>query len=155
MARYRFTILPALLFAAQCSFAAEPPAPFENPEPEFHWLQLRNAHGLVTNLPASSREELSHRLVEFRANLRRRKVELDLAEEDGRFDVKDAVITAVLPGGLLYAAFRAQQHQQIQGRQLQMAEQMQDLQQDLIAFGVMPSESLMAAANHSRLAGAE
>jgi len=147
MAKHRLSLIPALLLVAQFAHAVEPAAAAAVSDGDSPWHQLQDAQGLVTNFPAWSRAELARKLVALRGNLRERAAELDSAEEESRFDVKDAVITAVLPGGLLYAAFRAQQHHQIQDRQQRVAEQVQDLKKDLVAFGVIPGASLIAAAH--------
>jgi hypothetical protein len=90
--------------------------------------------------------ELKARLAELQARLGQRKAELSVDEEAARFDAKDAVITLVMPGGLLYAAFRQQQHYQSASQFEQVSDQLDELRSDLVAFRVSADDSLVASA---------
>jgi hypothetical protein len=140
MLKLRLALVPALMFFVQTALAQEADTPSKN------WLDFEHSEGLTTNLPALSRAELKARLAELRARLGQRKAELSVAEEEARFDAKDAVITLVMPGGLLYAAFRQQQHHQTASQFEQVSDQLDELRSDLVAFRVIGDDSLLASA---------
>ena len=140
MLKLRLALVPALLFSAQIASAQG-----ADTQPG-GWLKVQHSEGLTINLPALSRAELKARLAELQARLSHRKAELSVHEEDARFDAKDAVITLVLPGGLLYAAFRQQQHHQTASQFEQVSEQLDELRSDLVAFRVIADDSLVASA---------
>jgi pyruvate/oxaloacetate carboxyltransferase len=140
MLKLRLVLVPALLFSAQTAMAQEADTSAES------WLEVEHAAGLTTNLPAPSKAQLKARLAELLARLRQRKAELSIDEEEARFGAKDAVITLVMPGGLLYAAFRQQQHHQTASQFEQVSAQLDELRSDLVAFRVVADDSLLASA---------
>jgi len=115
--------------------------------PEAGWLQTENAEGFVSNFPSLSRSELIRQLRELRTGLQSRKANLSAAEEEGRFDAKDAVITLVLPGGLLYAAYRQQRHHRIAAQEQEVSRQLEELKADLVAFRDISTDIVLASAD--------
>ena len=140
MLKLRLALVPALLFFAQMASAQD-----ADIQPS-GWLKVQHSEGLTINLPALSRDELKARLAELQARLGHEKAERSLNEEEARFDAKDAVITLVMPGGLLYAAFRQQQHHQTASQFEQVSAQLDELRSDLVAFRVIADDSLLASA---------
>jgi hypothetical protein len=140
MLKLRLALVPALLFFAQMASAQE-----ADLRPN-SWLKVQHTGGITINLPALPRAELKARLAELQARLSHQKAEFSINEEETRFDAKDAVITLVMPGGLLYAAFRQQQHQQAAGQFERVSEQLEELRSDLVAFRVIADDSLLASA---------
>lgn len=140
MLKLRLALVPALMFSVQTASAQEDDNAFKN------WLEFEHSEGLTTNLPTLPRAELKAQLAELQAELGERKAELSVEEEESRFDAKDAVITLVMPGGLLYAAFRQQQHHQTASQFEQVSDQLDELRSDLIAFRVIGDDSLLASA---------
>ena len=140
MLKLRLALVPALLFSAQMASAQD-----ADTQPS-SWLNVRHAEGLTVNLPALSRAELKTRLAQFQARMSQQKAELSINEEEARFDAKDALITLVMPGGLLYAAYRQQQHHQTASRFEQVSERLDELRSDLVAFRVTADDSLLASA---------
>jgi len=140
MLKLRLTLVPALLFAAQLASAQEAAYPATG------WLHIEHAGGLTTNFPVLPRSALKARLAELQSRLSHQRVELSLDEEESRFDAKDAVITLVMPGGLLYAAYRQQRHHQTANQVDQVSEQLDALHADLAAFRVVAADSLVASA---------
>jgi hypothetical protein len=140
MLKLRLALVPALLFSAQMA-----PAQDADPLPG-SWLKDQRSGGISVNLPTLPRSELKARLAALQARLRHQKAELTLNEEEARFDAKDAVITLVMPGGLVYAAFRQQQHHQAVGQFEQVSARLEDLRSDLVAFRVIADDSVLASA---------
>ena len=67
---------------------------------------------LAAQLPDVDREELVDLVTTLRSQLILRKQELVQAVEDSEFEGSDAILAAILPGGLLYAGFRKAHHEQ-------------------------------------------
>jgi hypothetical protein len=63
-------------------------------------------------LPAVDREELVDLILSLRSHLIVRKQVLVQAVEDSHFEGSDAILAAILPGGLLYAGFQKARHEQ-------------------------------------------
>ena len=136
----RLALVPALLFSTQMASAQD-----ADTQPT-GWLKVQHSGGLTSNMPALSRGELKARLAELQARLIHQKAKLSVNEEDARFNAKDAMITLVMPGGLLYGAFRQHQHHQAAGQFEQVSGQLADLRSDLVAFRVTADDSLLASA---------
>jgi len=142
----RLIVVSILLLFSQLTAAAEPDAADTGFAAKSQWFQTESPRGLISNFPMLPRSELSRQVGERRAALQSRKAGLAAQEEQGRFDAKDAVITLVLPGGLLYAAFRQQRHHRIAARAQQVSSELEALQEDLVAFRAIPADTLVASA---------
>jgi hypothetical protein len=133
----------AFLFGSPQAFAADLKKPESGSGSHSY---VHDSEGLRTNLPTLSREQLRSRLAAFRAILQREKAAMGVREEDARFDAKDAVITLVMPGGLLYAAYRKTQHIQVQNQADEISKELGALRSDLVAFRLIAPENLVAEA---------
>jgi pyruvate/oxaloacetate carboxyltransferase len=67
---------------------------------------------LAARLPDVDREELIDLVTTLRSRLILRKQELTQAVEDSDFEGSDAILAAILPGGLLYAGIQKARHEQ-------------------------------------------
>jgi hypothetical protein len=70
------------------------------------WLYVEQDNGLITNVPATEKHELLGSVNELKQSLSSEKEQLSNAVQEKKFSTKDAVITAVVPGGMLYASYR-------------------------------------------------
>ena len=146
MLNYRPIAVTVLLCFVQFAHAGALDAPDMDSDIQSQWFQTESPQGLTSNFPAVPRSELISQLSELRALLRNRKASLAVAEEDGRFDAKDAVITLVMPGGLLYAAYRQQRHHRIAAQEERVNDQLEALTTDLVAFQGISTDTLVASA---------
>lgn len=145
MLGYRLIVAPVLLCFGQFAQAGEIDAPAAGSNRQSEWFQTESPDGLVSNFPTVPRGELFRQLKELRADLKARKANLAAAQEDGRFDAKDALITLVMPGGLLYAAYRQQRHNRIEAQEGRVSTQLEELKADLLAFRVISADTLVAS----------
>lgn len=77
--------------------------------------------------------------------MQNRKDSLAVEEEEGRFDAKDAVISLVIPGGLLCAAYRQHRHNRIAAQQRQVSGQLEELETDLVVFRGISADNLVTS----------
>ena len=146
MLSYRPIVVSMLLSFAQFAHSAELDAERIGLVVESQWFQTESPGGLISNFPTLPRTELVRQMGELRAELQNRKASLAVEEEQGRFDAKDAVITLVMPGGLLYAAYRQQRHHRIAAHEQQVSSELEELQADLVAFRAIAADTLVASA---------
>jgi hypothetical protein len=71
---------------------------------------------------------------DLRSDLQGRKVRLSHQAETKEFTTKDGIITAILPGGLLYAAIKKQQHFQAVSKVKAVDEKLAELNDNLTEF---------------------
>jgi hypothetical protein len=96
------------------------------------WAQLTDRDGLVTQVPRVDRAVLLKRMTELRRRLSRHEEELEDAVEEKRLGVGDAIITAVIPGGLLYAGYRKHEWDEARDSLARVRKQLDTLSQTLI-----------------------
>lgn len=146
MLSYRLIVVSMLLFLPQFAHSAELDAARIGLAAQSQWFQTEDSRGLITNFPALPRTQLIRQMGELRAELQDRKASLAVEEAQGRFDAKDAVIALVMPGGLLYAAYRQQRHHRIAAHEQQVSSELEELQADLVAFRAIAADTLVASA---------
>ena len=73
-------------------------------------LFISQGNGLVINIPARETHDLLSQLQTFRTELKVNKDQFTTDVENTRFKTSDAIITIVMPGGLIYAANKKQRH---------------------------------------------
>jgi hypothetical protein len=80
----------------------------------------------------------------LRADLREESKALSTRVEDSRSGAKDALIAAIMPGGLLYAAFRKHSAGQARKELETVSNELEELNHDLLALQVTTGEVLVA-----------
>jgi hypothetical protein len=96
-----------LPIAILCTAFALPTARAEQPR-----VTAGTPGQLAIQLPGVDREELVDLVTTLRSQLILRKQELVQAVEESHFEGSDAILAAILPGGLLYAGFQKARHEQ-------------------------------------------
>ena len=92
-------------------------------------------------LPAA---ELLAQVRSLRSGLREESDALAARVEESRFGAKDALIAAIMPGGLLYAAFRKHSADQARKELESVSVELEELNHDLLALQVTTGEVLVA-----------
>ena len=96
------------------------------------WQQDRTLHaaagGLLYSLPQIDRQQLGDEISRLNLALKARQQELAGELEKSRMTAGDAVLAAVLPGGLIYAAVKQQRKARAEAELQQVAAQLEDLQ---------------------------
>ena len=106
-----FIVLIQISFVLQANDADMPASPLPDSK-GYILIQENEKSGLITSLPAVSINRLLEEMGEARSNLQAHKAELFRIAEARKFNINDGLITAVMPGGLLYAAIVQQRHRQ-------------------------------------------
>jgi pyruvate/oxaloacetate carboxyltransferase len=107
-------------------------------------LYVVQDNGLVANIPAHDASATLQHVQSFHSNLQTRQSQCAENVEETRFKAHDTLITIVMPGGLLYAAAKQQQHEQAKQAYTDVTQQLQELQQDLAHFQGTSSETAFA-----------
>lgn len=89
-------------------------------------------------LPDYDRVAMLDAVKKLRSELIQRKRELVQNVADGRLDGKDALITAILPGGLLYASYKKARYEQARDELARVSTDIEELSGDLLAMQAGP-----------------
>jgi len=111
------------------------------------WLSVDADSGLITVLSKPSTQALISQLVSFRAGLASRLTQLTRKVDKKRLDVKDGLITLVMPGGLLYAAYRTHEHQQAADRLAAVDIEMGVIGEDIAQLSIPVDGAVVALAD--------
>lgn len=144
MSLLRLGALLALLQISAASQAAEAGTPAgASSEP---WVEVNTGSGLITNLPAVNVNGLLAEMGEVRSSLQSRKEKLARAARASKFDLKDGLITVVVPGGLLYAMAVQQRHHRAMEKLAEVTVHLDNLTEEIIEFrSATTRQRLMAA----------
>jgi len=96
------------------------------------WQQERTLHtaagGLLYSLPQIDREQLGDEVSRLHLTLEARQRQLTGELDKSRLTAGDAVLVAVLPGGLLYAALKRHRTVRAEAELQQIAAQLEELE---------------------------
>lgn len=102
--------------------------------------------GLICEPVVRDRSQLMAQLRTQRSALMHYVRKLSDALEETRFTSKDAVLTAIMPGGLLYAAYRKNQSTQAQAQLAQARVRLDELEDDLDVLAGFAAPTVVATA---------
>lgn len=105
---------------------------------------VENSDGLVINEPRISQQELNDALIEnkYLVNVRSNKL-IEFIEEN-RITAKTGVMAAVMPGGLIYLAWRKTQLSEANDKLEGLQADINNLQSDVLALHVETGPILVA-----------
>lgn len=138
-ARYVVVIL-LTLFAIQVQAADWQQGPIQEGE----WFSVEHGNGLTSRLQFVPQGELLRQIRQLRRELLTRKAVLEQTVEDSSFGLKDALITALVPGGLLYAAQKTHSHEQAKKELAHVLAQFDELAMDLLRLKAASDEATVA-----------
>ncbi len=95
------------------------------------YMDYDNDNELVTNIPTLDTQELFLQVWQLNNSLQSKREKIAQSVKDSEFSVQDGVITAVVPGGLLYAAHKKLKHNQEKKKLAQVASQLDDVTEGL------------------------
>lgn len=93
-----------------------------------------NQGGLVFDIQKMDPSLLAEKIEKLRATFIRRQHELKQLVTSKKLNAGDALITIIMPGGLLYAGYRKQELEQAKTALLVVTEEIKELSNDLIIF---------------------
>ena len=119
---------PFILFAIFCSAGMQQTANAEQTS-----APVFNTGPFVIQLPAVDHAALIEQVTTLRSQLIERKQVLAQTVEDKKLDSGDAIITAIMPGGLLYAGYKKARYEQARNELAQVNADIESLSGDLLA----------------------
>jgi pyruvate/oxaloacetate carboxyltransferase len=108
------------------------------------WLYVEQDSGLVTNLPATEKRELIGSVKELRQSLSNKKVQLSTRVEKKKFTTKDTLISAVVPGGMLYASYKMASYKKAKTQLDNVTTQIEELTLDEVWLADITGETRVA-----------
>jgi hypothetical protein len=128
-----FLALATVPVAAFAEMAAEP---ITTDTPHVLQLHTVNAAGFYVDLPALNHNQLLGLIRTYQDSLVQREEALTKFLDEHQLDVKDALITVIMPGGLLYAAVKKGNLEQAQAELAEINDDMDELARDLLAMQI-------------------
>jgi len=131
--------LVALLFSTitlQTAVAGEVPT-VQPPADIYVMAGYTDADGFVVEIPAIDPQLLAEELKDLQAELLLRRAELVTAVKDLALDGTDAIISVLLPGGLIYAGYRKHEYEMARHDLVEVNAEIEELAHDLSNFDVM------------------
>ncbi len=119
----------------------------EEQAPLNHYISIDQGGGLMVILPVSGEQAFLNRLAVYHSDLKKQRAGYADQVENTKFDVKDALITVIMPGGLLYAAAKQQQHNQAKADLLYISNQLSELKSDMHQLALKSSIQSFAMLN--------
>ena len=121
-------------FMLQTAHAEQAPAP----------APISDLNQFTIQLPDVDREALIEQLRTLRSQLIQRKQALVQSVADKKLDGKDAVITAIMPGGLLYAGYKKVRYEQAKNELARVSTDIEEYSDDLLAMQPSPAQVVVA-----------
>jgi hypothetical protein len=110
-------------------------------KPDRNWYHSTNDAGFHAALPVVTRNRLIEMVRGYQAVLAYRQQDITQYLDENRMDASDALITIIMPGGLLYAAVRKANLEQAQAELSEITDAIAELSRDLGAIRAMQSAS--------------
>ena len=98
----------------------------------------------IIQLPDVDRETLIEQVEMLRSQLIQRKQALVQSVADKKLDSSDAIITVLMPGGLLYAGYKKVRYEQAVNELAQVSADIEEFSRDLLAMQPMPMKMAIA-----------
>jgi hypothetical protein len=140
------TIFCTSLFCSSAVFAAGNERENSTTQPEYRQWTHTDDQGFTTCLPVLTNSQLLTQVEKLRQQLASEQRELAGFLESNRPTGKDALIVAIMPGGLLYAAYKLNKVQQAKRHLALVDDHLADFGRDLIALETMATERMVAQA---------
>jgi len=100
--------------------------------------------GLIVQLPTTTPAELVRQIQALRIKLLARQLELDKILAESEFDSTDALITLIVPGGMVYAAIREVMHKQASSQLENVTSELGYLSKDLEMLKLTAGENTVS-----------
>ena len=107
-------------------------------------LSIPDSDRFIVQLPAVDRAALAEELGALRSELIQRKQVLAQIVEDRKLDGNDAIITAIMPGGLLYAGIRKARYERARDELARISTDIAELSDDLQAMQSASAPTVVA-----------
>jgi hypothetical protein len=125
------TLLGNLVVSANA--LAEQDVHQETRQAPLDWVETTGPRGLVGQVPDVDPQQLAENIEVLRDELLENQQQLVRTVEKTRMGAGDAVITAIMPGGLLYAGYRKREHSRARTALAAVSAAIEELTRDLAA----------------------
>ncbi len=115
--------------------------------PQNQFICLDQGDGLRVTIPIFEEQALLNRLAVYHSDLNKQRSNYADRLENTKFDVKDVLITVIMPGGLIYAAAKQQQHNQVKTDLQDISKQLAELKLDMNQLALKSSMQSVAMLN--------
>ena len=109
------------------------------------WLYINQGGGLIANIPAYETYQVLSQAQNVRSELKAQKNKSVEEVENTRFKTSDAIIAAIMPGGLIYAAHKKQKHHQAKEELKTVTAQLNGLDEGLNFLKIASSKETFAS----------
>ncbi|MDH3526230.1 MAG: hypothetical protein OEN52_01735 [Gammaproteobacteria bacterium] len=133
--RHHLVILCTLLgnVVASTGVLAEQAVNHDTHQNELIWAETTDRNGFMGHVPTVDTQQLAGRIEMLRDELLQQQQDLARKVEETRLDAGDAIITVIMPGGLLYAGYRKRAHSHATNDLAAANEVIEELTRDLAA----------------------
>jgi len=104
----------------------------DNDSQQQAWLTIKHDHELISNIPAPATDALLNQSRQLLVILDAKQATMSQTVQDATFDAKDALISIIMPGGLLYASHRKLSHIQAKEQLTQVVSERDELAMDIL-----------------------
>ena len=111
------------------------------------WTESTGSDGLSRNLPTVETQLFTRRIQDLQTRLIRHASELEIEAEEKELGVSDAIIAAIMPGGLIYAGIRQHDCNQTKAALREVKALMKTLAQDILAYQYATGSVVVAQLN--------
>ncbi len=133
--QHHLVILSTLLatMLATGSVLAEQGISHETHQFNLDWVETIDRYGFVGHVPAVDPQQLAQNIETLHDDFVQNQQYLARKVEDTRLNTGDAVITVIMPGGLLYAGYRKREHSRAKNDLAAISGVIEELTSDLAA----------------------
>ena len=98
-------------------------------------LTMVGPHGFITRLQVVDADTLAEQVQQLRSELIARKQQLVAEVDEKKLDSGDALLTVLMPGGLLYAGYKKAAYERARNDLAEVSEDISEYSRDLVEIG--------------------
>lgn len=111
---------------------------------EIQWIPKQDSAGFTVNIPSISIEGLVNDVVTVKSALRHDEKLLSNRVERGRISGKESLLSLLLPGGMIYAAYKKNEHANAVREHKLVSAQIKGITEDLAALTITTAPIVVA-----------
>jgi hypothetical protein len=115
-----------------------------SPDQGSSWLYIEHGNGLVTNIPVAGNQALFGSVMRLSKSLSDRKEQLSEAVKKNEFTKEDVLITAIMPGGLIYASYKKLSHNLAKKELVEVTSRIEELTMDMVRLADIDNDARVA-----------
>jgi hypothetical protein len=108
------------------------------------WLYIEHGNGLITNIPVAGNQALIGSVKRLSQSLADKKEQLSKTVKKREFTKEDVLITAVMPGGLIYASYKKLSHNLAKKELAAVTSRIEELTMDMVRLADIENDARVA-----------